>query len=45
MEDDEVVLQLLNQPDIEINQPFEIELTFDNLKILNVEIPTFEVSN
>ncbi len=44
-EGDEIVLQLLNQPDATINQPFAIQLTFDDLKVINIEIPTFEVIN
>lgn len=44
-EADEIVLQLLNKPDVIINQPFEIILTFDDLENLNVEISNFEVSN
>lgn len=42
---DEIVLQLLTQPDATINQSLAIEITFDDLKIMTIDIPTFEVTN
>jgi len=45
MEGDEVVLQLLSQPDVTINQSFEIQLSFSESKNLSIEIPLFEVTN
>jgi len=44
-EGDEIVLQLLIQPDVEINQSFRVEITFDDLKVVRVDVPTFEVAN
>ena len=44
-ESDKIVLQLLNKPDVSINQSIEIALTFDDLEIQNIEILNFEVSN
>ena len=45
MDGDNIILQLLNQPDEAINQSFEIELRFTDTKVLSIEIPSFEVSN
>ncbi len=44
-EDDKIVFKLLEKPDIAINQPFSIEIIFDNDETLLVEIASFEVSN
>lgn len=44
-EEDEVVLQLRSQPDVEINQSFRVEITFDDLKVVRVDVPRFEVAN
>lgn len=45
IEEDEFVLQLLNQPDVAINQVVDIQLTFDDSKIFSIEVVGFEVSN
>lgn len=45
MDGDEIILQLLNKPDVVINQSIEVEITFDDSKMITVEIPEFEVSN
>ena len=42
---DSFVLQLLQKPDISINQSFNVLISFTDSEILNVEIPLFEVSN
>ncbi|MEL7221724.1 MAG: hypothetical protein AAGJ93_10420 [Bacteroidota bacterium] len=42
---DEIILQLLNQPDVAINQSFEIQFIFDDSEISNVAVSNFEVSN
>jgi len=44
-EDDEVILQLLNKPDIAIDQSLTVQFTFDDSKVLNIEIPNFEAMN
>lgn len=45
LEGDKLILQLLNKPDVAIDQSFIFELTFDDAKTLNIEIPSFVVSN
>jgi hypothetical protein len=42
---DSFVLQLLQKPDISINQSFNVLISFTDSEILSVEIPIFEVSN
>ena len=44
-EADQIVLQLLNEPDTTIDQPIEIVLKFDDSKVINVEILNFQVFN
>lgn len=44
-ENDEVIFQLLNKPDVAIDQPLVIHFTFDDSKIFEIEIPKFEVMN
>ena len=44
-ESDGIVLQLLNQPDQYINQPFNILFSFTDSETLNIDVPIFEVSN
>ena len=44
-EGDKLFLQLLNKPQVAIDQSFVVEVTFDDAKTLNVEIPSFVVSN
>ncbi|MDA9774124.1 hypothetical protein N9B82_04130 [Saprospiraceae bacterium] len=45
IEGDKLILQLLNKPDVAIDQSFIFELTFDDAKTLDIEIPSFIVSN
>ncbi len=44
-EDDELVFQLLTKPDVAIDQPLNIEFSFNDSKVLQIEISNFEVMN
>ena len=39
-----IVFQLQGQPDISINQPLTFELNFSDSEKINIQTPTFEVS-
>jgi hypothetical protein len=42
---DQIILQLLESPDVTIDQSFNFLVTFTDSEILNILIPNFEVSN
>lgn len=42
---DQIILQLLDRPDVSINQSFTVSFLFTDSEILTVDIPIFEVSN
>lgn len=44
-ENDEIVFQLMNEPDDEINQSFLIQFALDDSTVLNTEVNNFMVSN
>ncbi len=45
LENDEIVFQLTDQPDIAVNQSFSVIFTFDSQKVITIEVPVFEVSD